>query len=111
MVAHKQTGRDQGGGERHGQDEIGCGELRREPHDRAREGRRLPDMGEDGVEQNSGGGGVEPVGRNQDERGNDGKTSAAYARRLRESGRGEGTEVMLVGFRMRNEFRELLLRG
>jgi len=30
--------RRQGDGERHGVDEIGCGEVRREPHERAREG-------------------------------------------------------------------------
>ena len=35
--------------EKHRVDEIGCGELRRELHERAREGRCPPDIGEDGV--------------------------------------------------------------
>jgi len=34
----ERTVRGHGGGERHRVDEIGCGELRREPHERAREG-------------------------------------------------------------------------
>jgi len=35
--ALERTVRGLGGGERHGVDEIGCGELRRELHERARE--------------------------------------------------------------------------
>jgi len=49
--ARERTVRGRGGGERHGVDEIGCGELRREPHERAREGGRPPDMGGDGWDQ------------------------------------------------------------
>jgi len=46
--AHEQTVRGRGGGIRHGVDVIGCGQLRSELHERAREGRRPPDMGGDG---------------------------------------------------------------
>ena len=48
MGAREWTVRGRGGGETHGVDEIGCGELRRAPHERAREGGRTPDMGGDG---------------------------------------------------------------
>jgi len=61
--AHKRTSRGQGGGARHGVDEIGCGELRRELHERAREGGRPPDMGEEGLGSDGGGGRAERVGR------------------------------------------------
>jgi len=47
--ARKRTVRGRGGGKRHGVDEIGCGELRREPHQRAREWGGLPNMGEKGL--------------------------------------------------------------
>jgi len=47
--ACERTVRGQGGGESHAVDEIRCGELRREPHERAREGGRPPDMGEEGL--------------------------------------------------------------
>ena len=39
------------------------------------------------------------------------KTSAEYGRGLRESRSVEEAEVMLVGFRMRNGFRERLVKG
>jgi len=45
----ERTVRGRGGGQRHGVDEIECGELRREPHERARQGGRPPDMGGDGL--------------------------------------------------------------
>jgi len=47
--AREQTVRSRGGGERHGVDQIGCGELRREPHERARERGGPQDMGEVGL--------------------------------------------------------------
>jgi len=47
--AWRQTERGRGGGERHGVDKIACGQLRREQHERAKEGGGLPDMGEDGL--------------------------------------------------------------
>ena len=37
MAAREWTVRGRGGSERHAVDEIGCGELRREPDERARE--------------------------------------------------------------------------
>jgi len=51
------------------------------------------------------------VGRDEGGGSNDGKTSAEYARGLRESGSVGEPEVMLVGFRMRNAFRERLVTG
>ena len=107
--ARERTVRGRGGAERHGVDEIGCGELRREPHQRAREGGRPPDMEGDGLGSQGGEGSAERVGRDEGGGSNDGKMSAEYARGLRESRSvGEG-ELMLVGFRMRNGFRERLV--
>jgi len=94
--AHERTVRGRGGGERNGVDEIGCGELRREPHKRAREGGRPPDMGDDGLGSESEGGRAERVGRDEGGGSNDGKTSADYARGLRESRSVGEAEVMLV---------------
>jgi len=109
--AREQTVRGRGGGERHGVDEIGCEELRREPQERARAGGCPPDMGGDGQGSESGGGRAERVGRDEGGGSNDGKTSAEYARGLRESRSvGEAVEI-LVGFRMRNGFRERLVTG
>jgi len=90
---------------------MGCGELMREPHERAREGGRPPDMGGDGLESEGGGGRAERVGRDEGGGSNDGKTSANYARGLRESRSLSEAEVMLVGFWMRNGFRERLVTG
>jgi len=109
--ARERTVRGRGGGERHGVDEIGCGELRRELHERAREGGRPPDMGENGLASEAGGGRAERVGRDEGGGSNDGKTSAEYARGLRESRSVGEAEVILVGFRMRNGFREMLVTG
>jgi len=96
---------------RHGVDEIGCGELRRERHERAREGGRPPDMGRDGLRSEGGGGRAERVGRDEGGGSNDGKTSAEYPRGLRESRSVEEAEGMLVGCRMRNGFRESSVTG
>jgi len=109
--ARKRTVRGRGGGERHGVDEIGCGELRREPHERARERGRPPDMGGDRLGSEGGGGRAERVRRDEGGGSNDGKTSAEYARGLRESRSVGEVEVMLVGFRMSNGFRERLVTG
>jgi len=109
--ARERSVRGRGGGERHGVDEIGCGELRREPHERAREGGHPPDMGGDGLGSEGGGGRAERVERDEGRGSQDGKTSAEYARELRESRSVGEAEVMLVGFRMRNGFRERLLTG
>jgi len=68
-----------------------------------------PDMGEDGMGSEGGGGGAEHIRREKSEASNDGKTSVKYARGLRESGTVGAGKVMLVGFRMRNEFRERLV--
>jgi len=103
------TVRGRGGGERHGVDEIGCGELRREPHERAREGGRPPDMGGAGLGSEGGGGRAERVERDEGRGNNDRKTSAEYARGLWESRSVGEAEVMLVGFRMRNGFWERLV--
>jgi len=73
--AGERTVRGWGGGERHGVDAIGCGELRREPHERAREGARPPDMGGDGLGSEGGGGRAERVGRHEGGGSNDGKMS------------------------------------
>jgi len=74
--AHKRTVRGRGGGDRHGVDKIGCGELRREPHERAREGGHPPDMGGDGLGSECGGSRAKRVGRDEGGGSNDGKTSA-----------------------------------
>jgi len=63
--ARERTVRGVGGGERHGVDEIGCGELRRERHERAREGGRPREMGGDGLGSEGGGGRAKPVGRDE----------------------------------------------
>ena len=111
VEARERTIRGRGGGERHGVDEIGCRELRRELHERAREGGRPPDMGGDGRASGGGGGRPEPFGRDEGGGSNDGKTSANYARKLRESRSVREAEVMLVGSWMRNGFRERLVTG
>ena len=85
--------------------------MRREPYKGARERRPLPDMGEDGWRREDGGGRAECLGRDECRGSNDGKMSAEYARGLRESGSLGEAEVMLVGFWMRNGFRERLVRG
>jgi len=85
LEARERTLRGRGAGGRHGVDERGCGELRREPDERAREGGRPPDMGGDGLGSESGGGRAERVERDEGGGTNDGKTSAEYARGLRES--------------------------
>jgi len=103
--ARERTVRGRGGGNRHGVDEIGCGELRREPHKRGREGGHPPDRGGDVLGSEGGGGRAEHVGRDEGGGSNDGKTSAEYARELRESRSVGEAEVMLVGFRI-NGFRE-----
>ena len=103
--------RSWGGGERQGVDEIGCGELRREPHKRAREGGRPPDMGGDGLGSEGGAGRAERVGSDVGGKSNAGKTWAEYVRGLRESRSLREVEVMLVWFRMRNGFRARLVTG
>ena len=110
MEARKWTVRGRQGGERHGVHEIGCRELRRELHERAREGGRPPDRGGDGLASDGGGGRAEGVGRDEGGGSNQRKTSAKYARRLRESRSVGEAEVMLVGFRMRNAFRGRLVK-
>ena len=98
VVARARTVRGRGHGKWHGVDEIGCGELRREQHERAREGRRPPDLGGDGLGSEGEGGRVERVGRDEGRGSNDGKMSAEYARGLIESRSVGEAEVMLVGF-------------
>jgi len=107
----ERTVRGRGGGERHRVDETGCGELRREPHKRAREGEGPPDMGEDGLGSEGGEGRAKRIGRDEGGESNDGKMSVKYQRGLRESGSVGEAEVMLVGLRMRNGFRERLVTG
>ena len=111
MGACERTVRGQGGGKRHGVEEIGCGELRREPHERARERGCPSDMGEDGLGSECGGERAGHVWRDEGGGSNNGKTSAEYARGLRESRSVGEAEVMLVGFQMRNRFRERLVTG
>ena len=65
----------------------------------------------DGLGSEGGGGRAERVGRDEGGGSNDGKTSAKYARGLRESRSVGEAELMLVGFRMRNGFRERLVTG
>ena len=102
MGAHERTVRGRGGGERHGVNETGCGGLRREPHKRTREGGGPPDMGEEGLGSEGGGGRGERIGRDEGGRSNEGKTSTEYGRALRESGSVGEAEVGLVEFWMRN---------
>ena len=68
-------------------------------------------MGEAGLGSEGGGGRAEHVGRDEGGGSNDGKTSAECARGLRESGSVGEADVMLVGFWMRNGFRERLVTG
>ena len=65
MGAREHTVGGRGGGARHGVEEIGCGERRREPHERAREGGGPPDMVGDGLGSEGGGGRAERVGRDE----------------------------------------------
>ena len=109
--ARVRTVRGQGGGERHGVDEKGCGELRREPHERARGGGCPPDMGEAGLGLEGGERRAEHVGRDEGGGSNDGKMSSKYARGLTEFKSVGEAEVMLVRFRMRNGFSERLVTG
>jgi len=109
--ARERTVSGRGGGQRHGVDETGCGEQRRDPHERAREGGRPPDMGKEGRGSEGGGGRAERIGGDEGGGSNDGKRSAEYARGPRESGSVGEAEGMLVGFRMRNGFRERLVTG
>ena len=109
MGACERTVRGRGGGERYGVDETGFGELRREPYKSAREGGGPLDMGQEGLRSEGGGGRAERIGRDEGRGSNDGKTSAEYARGGRESRSVGEAEVMLVGFRMRNGFRERLV--
>ena len=102
MGARERSVSGRGGRESHGAHEIGCGELRSEPPARAREGGRPPNIGGDGLGSDGGGGRAECVGRDEGGGSNDGKTSAEYARGLRESRSVGEAEVMLVGFQMRN---------
>jgi len=107
--ARERTARGWEGGETHGADEIECGELRREPHERAREGGGLRDMGEDRLGSEVRGERAERIGRDEGRGSNDGKMSAEYVRGLRESGSVGEADVMLVRFQIRNEFRERLV--
>jgi len=68
-------------------------------------------MGEDGLRSEGGGGRAEYIGRDEGGGSNDGKTSTEYARGLRESRSVGEADVMLVGFWMRNGFRERLVTG
>jgi len=68
-------------------------------------------MGGDGLGSEGGRGRAEGLGRDEGGGSNDGKTSAEYARGLRESRSVGEVEVMLVGFRMRNGFRERFVTG
>ena len=95
--ARERTVRGRGDGEKHGVDKIGCGELRRERHERAREGGGTPKMEEVGLGSEGGEGMAERIGRDEGGGSYDGKTSAEYARELRESGSVGEAEVMLVG--------------
>jgi len=68
-------------------------------------------MGGDGLGTEGRGGRAERVGRDEGGGSNDGKTSAEYARGLRESSSVGHAELMFVGFKMRNESREGLVTG
>jgi len=97
--------------ERHGVDEIQCGELRREPHNRAREKGCLLDKGEEGLGSESREGRAEPIRRDEGGGSNDRKTSAQYVSGLSEFWSVGAAEVILVEFRIRNGFREWLVTG
>jgi len=111
VEARKRTVGGRGGGERHRVDEIACGDLRREPYERATEGGGSLDIGEEGLGSEGGGGKAERIGRDEGGGSNDGKSCAEYVTGLRESGSVGEAEVMLVVFRMRNGFRERLVTG
>ena len=111
MGARERAVRGRCSGERHGVDEIEYGGLRREPHEKARERERPRDMGEDGLGSEDGRGRAEHLLREEGGGSNDWKRSAKYARGLRESGSVGEAGVMLLGFRIRNEFRERLVTG
>jgi len=68
-------------------------------------------MGGDGLGSEGGRGRAEHVGRDMGGGSNNGKTSAEYARGLKESRSVGEAEVMLVGFQMSNGFRERLVTG
>jgi len=68
-------------------------------------------MGGDGLGSKGGEARAERVGRDEGGGSNDGKTSAEYARGLRESRSVGEAEVMLVAFRMRNGFRGRVVMG
>jgi len=72
---------------------------------------RPPDIGGDGLGSEGGGGRAERVGRDEGRERNDRKMSAEYARGLSESSSVGQAELMLVGFRMRNRFRERFVAG
>jgi len=78
---------------------------------KGKRGGRSADMGEEGLGSEGGGRRAERIGRDEGGGSNDGKTSTKYTRGLRESGSLGEAEVMLVGFRMRNGFRERLVTG
>jgi len=111
MGACERTVTGRGGSERPEVDEIGWRELWREAHTRAREGRRPLDMGEEGRGSEGRGGRAQCIWRDEGGGSNDGKMSAEYVRGLRESGSVEQVEVMLVVFRMRKGFRQMLVMG
>jgi len=62
MGASEQTVKGWGSSKRPGVDEIGCRELRIEPHESGKGGQCQPDIGEAGVESAGGRGGAELVG-------------------------------------------------
>jgi len=68
-------------------------------------------MGGDGLASEGGGGRAERVWRDEGGGSNDGKKSAEYVKGLSESRSVGEAEVMLVGFQMRNGFRERLVTG
>ena len=111
MGVRERTVRGRGGGERHGVDKTGCGGLRREAHERAREGGGPPNMRQEGLGSEGGGGRADRVGRDEGGGSNDGKTSIEYVRGLREFRSVGEAEVMWLGFQMRNGFRERLVTG
>ena len=92
MGARERTVKGWGGCERHGVDKIGCGELRREPHERARRGGGPPEMAEEGLGSEGGGGMADRIGRDEGGGSNDGKMSTEYARTeaIQECGRSGG---------------------
>jgi len=66
-------------------------------------------MGGDGLGSEGGGGWAKRVGRDEGGGSNNRKMSAEYGRGLRQSRSVGEAEVMLVGFRMRNGFKERLV--